>query len=932
MARQPGIAAWKRERCRGKWRWILVARPPSGSAVWQNWTDVNYLILALAHAAPILVVGFMATKRGALHVTGGVMCGIALLMGSPDFVVFDLAAVGLAWAAMAQLRDWPAEQSGPGAASPRTNGAKAASAAAPVAKRQIRQQPAPKAETASELHQRQTPKRPAASAPTHHHALPTGTWLNGYHIERVLGVGGFGITYLCEHWGLGVQVAVKEYLPNEVAMRGGAEVHPKSAGDREGFEWGLERFLEEARTLARFRHPNVVRVRDCFEANLTAYIVMDYEDGEPLDALLRRHGTLTEAQLKRIALPLADGLREVHAAGFLHRDVKPANVFVRRSDETPVLLDFGSARQALGYRSRSVTAIASAGYSPPEQYESAGKQGPWTDVYALSALCYRAITGTAPVEAPRRQGELLRSRSDPLPSLADEGIADYSLAFLEAVDKGLRVIEAERPQSVGEWLAQFAESDADAAPTPASRRYKVAAPPLVPPVAPSSTAHIEPSPALMEALTKYGEAAVHFRFGFMYYSGEGVTQDHREAARWLIKAAQQGHAEAQTLLGNMYKTGEGVAQDQSEAVRWYRKAAEQEHAGAQNNLGLAYRTGVGVPRDHREAIRSFRRAAEQGLKQAQYNLGDMYYKGEGLPPNHREAIRWFRSAAEQGVAEAQNSLGVSYANGEGVPQDHRQAVQWYHSAAEQGHAFAQCNLGGMYYNGCGVARDHREAARWFHSAAEQGVAEAQNGLGVSYANGEGVPTDHLEALRWFRSAAEQGHAEAQYNLGVAHATGRGVSTDHREAAQWYHSAAEQGHARAQYNLGVMYYSGWGVARDHREAVRWYRSAAEQGHAEAQYNLGCSHANGEGVPQDHREAFRWFRSAAEQGYAEAQCSLGVSYANGEGVPIDNLRAYTWLSLAAAQGLEPAKETLAIVAANMTAAEIAKAQELGPRLVK
>ena len=137
---------------------------------------------------------------------------------------------------------------------------------------------------------------------------------------------------------------------------------------------GLSRFLDEARTLARFEHPNVVRVRDCFEANNTAYIVMDYEDGEPLDALLRRHGTLTEAQLKRVLLPVADGLRQVHAAGFLHRDIKPSNIFVRRSDESPVLLDFGSARQALGRISRSVTAIASAGYSPPEQYESEGAQ------------------------------------------------------------------------------------------------------------------------------------------------------------------------------------------------------------------------------------------------------------------------------------------------------------------------------------------------------------------------------------------------------------------------------------------------------------------------------------------------------------------------------------------------------------------------------
>ena len=289
----------------------------------------------------------------------------------------------------------------------------------------------------------------------HKQALPPGHQLGRYRLLGVLGVGGFGVTYLGEHISLGHRVAIKEYLPNEFAVREGVTVHPKSSADREDFEWGFTRFVDEARTLTRFRHPNLVRVSDYFEANNTAYIVMDYEDGEPLDVLLERHGTLTEAQLKRVLLPVVDGLRQVHAAGFLHRDIKPSNLFVRRSDETPVLLDFGTARQALGRKSKSMTAIASAGYSPPEQYESQGAQGAWTDIYALSALCYRAITGKAPMEALRRQSQLLRSQVDPLPRLAETAVPAYSQAFLKAVDGGLRVIETERPQSLDEWLARM---------------------------------------------------------------------------------------------------------------------------------------------------------------------------------------------------------------------------------------------------------------------------------------------------------------------------------------------------------------------------------------------------------------------------------------------------------------------------------------------
>ena len=293
------------------------------------------------------------------------------------------------------------------------------------------------------------------NAQDHKHALPPRFRLGSYRVLRVLGTGGFGVTYLCEHGSLGVAVAVKEYLPNDIAVRTDTAVAPKSAADREGYQWGLSRFLDEARTLARFQHRNVVRVRDCFEANGTAYIVMDYEDGEPLDRVLERTGTLTEAQIKRLLMPIVAGLRQVHAAGFLHRDVKPANIFIRRSDESPVLLDFGSARQALGNLSRSVTAMASAGYSPPEQYESDGEPGPWTDIYALSALCYRAVTGRAPVEATRRQSRLLRGEDDPLPRLAEVARGRCSQAFLGAVDRGLRVLEAERQGSLDEWWAEL---------------------------------------------------------------------------------------------------------------------------------------------------------------------------------------------------------------------------------------------------------------------------------------------------------------------------------------------------------------------------------------------------------------------------------------------------------------------------------------------
>ncbi len=312
-------------------------------------------------------------------------------------------------------------------------------------------------------------------------ALAPGAELHRYRLLEVLGVGGFGITYLAEHVSLGHRVAVKEYLPNELAIRDGTSVQPKSSTDRPDFEWGLARFLDEAKTLARFEHRNLVRVRDFFEDNRTAYMVMDYEEGEPLSAVLDRRGRLPEDELLRLLSPLVAGLAEVHEAGFLHRDVKPSNVYVRKSDGSPVLLDFGSARQALGRKSRSLTAVASAGYAPPEQYETNGEQGPWTDVYALSALCYRAIAGEAPTEAPRRMNRLVQDRPDPLRKLAEESPEGYSPGLLAAVDGGLALAASKRPASLGHWAGLWSRRD-ETAPAATPLDDEAAMTPPEPPV------------------------------------------------------------------------------------------------------------------------------------------------------------------------------------------------------------------------------------------------------------------------------------------------------------------------------------------------------------------------------------------------------------------------------------------------------------------
>src|SRR5215813_7761164 len=207
-------------------------------------------------------------------------------------------------------------------------------------------------------------------------ALPQNYRLHWYVLERVLGEGGFGITYLARDTNLDQSVAIKEYLPVEIAARRpDASVRARTEDHKERYRWGLDRFIKEARTLARFDHPNIVRVHSVFEFNGTAYMVMRFEEGETLAAMLERKHALSEAELMRVLMPILDGLELVHNAGFIHRDIKPDNIHIR-SDGSPVLLDFGSARYALGH-SRTVTILVAPGYAPFEQYYSSGEnQGP----------------------------------------------------------------------------------------------------------------------------------------------------------------------------------------------------------------------------------------------------------------------------------------------------------------------------------------------------------------------------------------------------------------------------------------------------------------------------------------------------------------------------------------------------------------------------
>ncbi len=276
-------------------------------------------------------------------------------------------------------------------------------------------------------------------------ALKTGQTIGRYEVLSVLGQGGFGITYRARDTQLNRMVAIKEYLPSALAIRqDGTTVLPRNTRMADDFGWGRERFVAEGRTLASLhRATAIVHVFDFLEANGTAYIVMELLSGETLEERLKRVGKLGAADVDKILWPLLEGLEQVHSAGFLHRDIKPANILLNAQGH-PTLIDFGASRAAMAGRTTAMTAIFTPGYAAAEQMTSA-KQGPYTDIYGLSATLYHAIAGHAPASAFDR---MLNDSYEPLAKLAPPKFAPGVCA---GIDAGLAVIASSRPQTIADW-------------------------------------------------------------------------------------------------------------------------------------------------------------------------------------------------------------------------------------------------------------------------------------------------------------------------------------------------------------------------------------------------------------------------------------------------------------------------------------------------
>ena len=302
--------------------------------------------------------------------------------------------------------------------------------------------------------------------------LPEGTVLfRKYLIGRAIGRGGFGITYLGYDLDLQLKVAIKEYFPVGMCVRASQSYNVVRASigeDNATFSKGCEVFLDEARTLAKISSPNIVHVRDFFREHGTAYIVMDYVEGITLKAEMKKNGgKLPVQRVLALVIPLISQLEQLHRESIIHRDIKPDNLMLVKDPqgEHLVLLDFGSAREYVSKETKSLTSIVTHGFSPLEQYSSIGRQGPYTDVYALCATMYNAITGIVPPPASDRNIDNV-----PLKSITESGIS-IAPEVETAILHGLALRSENRTQTMGQLLEElkngsFADDDRDGADFP----------------------------------------------------------------------------------------------------------------------------------------------------------------------------------------------------------------------------------------------------------------------------------------------------------------------------------------------------------------------------------------------------------------------------------------------------------------------------------
>ena len=747
----------------------------------------------------------------------------------------------------------------------------------------------------------------------------------GYKVESMIAKGGMGAVYNVTQKDLNRVCALK-LLPLEVSVEPGFE----------------DRFILEARAMASLNHPNIMTIYDFGRTSEGhVYYVMEYVDGLDLSELIKMD-EIGEAKAMEIMMQVCDALEYAHESGFVHRDVKPANIMIDKLGRVKVT-DFGLAKLLNADTNYGMTMVGQVmgtpDYMAPEQSTGVNVDHR-ADIYALGVVLYELLTGTLPkgifappsvkaevdvkydevvIKAMQQQPEFrFQKVSEVKSSLQDAHQSSISKSKskskskakkkqkpnLKAADTRAWSINAKKDEEAVKgsglkvllgglaavaligggafWFIQNADKEND------GDSKKIAVLPIDDPdVDDPNTVAVDP--LVNTDLEEPKDDLVSKEI-------DSLILDVKSSRSELSRAEQRAKLDREKAI-------EDEQAELNEKIELAKRAAvkrEQAFKIVQNSQ-LAMQLSAGgtdFPETFFEQVdrNLLEDGAEEGDVDSQFLLGKMYQIGKGVEQDEETAEHWFKLATEQGHASAISfyrekflEQGLKYYHGEGVTQDFLKALENFKTAADRGNTIAMNLLGWMYGAVEGVDPDAKLAASWYLKSAELGYSSAQYNLAECYKNGMGVDKDLKEAMKWYQKAAKQGNKRALPYLSDFFIEMLKKGQNLAEAVEGVTELAENGDAIAQCELGKLYVSGKGVERDPRTARRWFQESAEQGYARGQHNLGMCYQNGTGVIKNDENAVLWFKKAAEQDHAKAQRDLGNMYAFGKGVKKDNKMA-------------------------------------------
>ncbi|MGN0224305.1 MAG: protein kinase [Muribaculaceae bacterium] len=668
-------------------------------------------------------------------------------------------------------------------------------------------------------------------------SLKEGTVLHSpkrdYVVVKVLGRGGFGITYLVESE---VQIdnilvttrfAVKEHFIGTLSSRESDSQNVVSSQPvTDEVERSMKAFIAEANRLQKLgiNHPNIVRVNEVFMANNTAYYVMEYLEGCSLVDYVKQHKRLTWDKVSELLHPVIDAVGVLHANNVAHYDIKPQNIMVvtTKGKDRAVLIDFGLAKHYDG-KGKATSSIAAAGYThgyaPVEQYGGITNFQPTADVYALTATMVFCLTGEAPERAQELDLEKLRA------TLTKLGLpADVCTKLL----KGLEYRISDRPANAGKLasllfddepgVTQRALGDKGGAKKKGDTAQPGATVAEIKPgsktVKPKSTTPGKRPKWLIPAIAAGGVVIVAVALVLILSGPE-------EEPEQPIVAVVEQPVEPQPVEVVDTLPQEDSIVEEVEAEKPTQQTQEQQSNRRRNNVRQSeltamhsqepqtveverltpeqmYQKGMQLLSSQpKEAASLLHDAAVQGHTKAMYQYGYCLEKGKGVTTNASEAFGWYRQAADKGYADAQYRVAWCYQKGKGIGISLTKAAEYYQLAAGQGHTEAQYEAGNCFYNGIGVKKDHKVAFRYFSDAATKGNINAINGLALCYEEGHGVKKDRNTALNYYLQTANKGNARGQWSVGRFYEKGwGGLEKNKTMALDWYRKAAAQGMAEA----------------------------------------------------------------------------------------------------------------------------------------